>query len=75
MSTVINWIPDNTDDYIACLAEMKVSHNIPHSYCHAMTIDLKRWMQDEHTENEAHVGFSQTATRGECYGLNVGIQY
>src|SRR6266545_1789972 len=32
------------DDYIACLVETKASHNIPHSYRHAMSTDPDRWM-------------------------------
>jgi hypothetical protein len=32
------------DDYIACLTETKASHNIPHSYRHAMSTDPDRWM-------------------------------
>ncbi len=32
------------DDYIACLAETKASHNIPRSYRHAVSSDPDRWM-------------------------------
>ena len=32
------------DDYVACLAEMKASHNIPRSYRHATSSDLDWWM-------------------------------
>src|ERR1700678_2219223 len=31
------------DDFIACLAETKASHNIPRSYKHAMATDPERW--------------------------------
>ena len=32
------------DSYITCLMETKASHNIPHSYCHAMNTDLEHWL-------------------------------
>ncbi len=32
------------DDFIACIAETKASHNIPHSYRHAIATDPDRWM-------------------------------
>ncbi len=32
------------DDYVACLAETKASHNIPRSYRHAISSDPDRWM-------------------------------
>ncbi len=32
------------DDFIACIVETKASHNIPHSYCHAIATDPDRWM-------------------------------
>jgi len=32
------------DNYIACLTETKASHNIPHSYRHAMSTDPDWWM-------------------------------
>ena len=32
------------DGFIACIAETKASHNIPHSYRHAITTDPDRWM-------------------------------
>ena len=32
------------DDFIACLADTKASHQIPHSYRHAITTDPDRWM-------------------------------
>jgi len=32
------------DDYSACMAETKASHNIPRSYRHAMSTDPDRWM-------------------------------
>jgi len=38
------------DNYIACLAETKASHNIPHSYRHAMSTDPDRWMVPMQTE-------------------------
>jgi len=32
------------DDYVACLADTKASHQIPRSYRHAMATDPNRWM-------------------------------
>lgn len=32
------------DNYMACIAEMKASHNIPRSYRHAMMTDPDRWI-------------------------------
>jgi len=32
------------DNYVACMAETKVSHSIPRSYRHAMSTDPDRWM-------------------------------
>jgi hypothetical protein len=43
-STIANWIPVEQTDYIACLAEMKAMHKIPHSYRHAMATDPDRWI-------------------------------
>jgi len=40
----IDWSSVDLDDYTACLVETKASHNIPHSYRHAMTTDPDRWM-------------------------------
>jgi len=37
-------LSEEQDDYIACLAETKASHNIPRSYRHAMATDPDRWM-------------------------------
>jgi hypothetical protein len=34
---------DEHEDFLACLAETKASHNIPHSYQHAMATDPERW--------------------------------
>ncbi len=39
----ITFLSHDQDDYIACLAETKASHNIPHSYRHAMSTDPDRW--------------------------------
>ena len=41
---VLSQLLDAQDDYIACLAETKASHKIPHSYRHAMSTDPDRWM-------------------------------
>ena len=49
-STVINWTPIERDNYAACLAETKASHNIPRSYHHAMTNDPDRWLVPVKTE-------------------------
>jgi len=38
------------DNYIACLAETKASHNIPQFYRHAMSTNLERWMVPMQTE-------------------------
>ena len=40
------------DNYIACLAETKASHNIPHSYHHAMSTNPERWMVPMKVEME-----------------------
>ena len=40
----IDELLDAQDDYVACLAETKASHNIPHSYRHAMSTDPERWI-------------------------------
>jgi len=40
------------DDYIACLTETKASHNIPHSYRHAMATDPDRWTAPMEVEVE-----------------------
>ena len=40
----ISSLSDCQDDYIACLAETKAFHKIPHSYRHAMSTDPNRWM-------------------------------
>jgi len=32
------------DEYIACIADTRASHNIPWSYTHAMATDPDQWM-------------------------------
>jgi hypothetical protein len=39
VKTTFALLSHDQDDYIACLTEMKASHNIPHSYQHAMSTD------------------------------------
>src|SRR5258706_10478605 len=43
-SPVIDGTSVEQNDYITCLSETKASHNIPHSYRHAMATDSDRWM-------------------------------
>lgn len=43
------------DDYIACMAETKSSHNIPRSYHEAMRVDPVRWTEATDTEYEMHM--------------------
>ena len=45
-------LSDTQDDYIACLAETKASHNIPRSYQHAMSTDPDKWMIPMQVEME-----------------------
>ena len=40
------------DEYIACIEEMKASHNIPRSYTHAMATNPDRWMLPMEVEME-----------------------
>ncbi len=42
--TIFTSLSHDQDDYIACLTETKASHNIPHSYRHAMSTDPDRWI-------------------------------
>jgi hypothetical protein len=41
---IIDGLPDDHVNTIACLNEMKASHNIPKSYRHTMATDPERWM-------------------------------
>jgi len=43
-SLTIDRLSTDSDDYAACLVELKASHNILQSYRHAMTTDPDRWM-------------------------------
>jgi hypothetical protein len=45
-------IPAERPEDITCLAEMKATHKIPHSYCHAMATDPDRWMVPMQIEME-----------------------
>ena len=42
--TTLASLSHDQDDYIACLTETKASHNIPHSYRHAMSTDPDQWI-------------------------------
>jgi hypothetical protein len=43
--SVTDWAnpQDEHEDFLACLAETRSSHNIPHSYRHAMATNPERW--------------------------------
>jgi hypothetical protein len=53
-SPAIDWfeLPTDREDFTACLAETKASHNIPRSYRHAMSTDPKRWIKPMQAEME-----------------------
>jgi Reverse transcriptase (RNA-dependent DNA polymerase)/GAG-pre-integrase domain len=43
-NTALDSLPADNEDIAACINETKASHNIPHSYKHAMATDPERWM-------------------------------
>jgi Reverse transcriptase (RNA-dependent DNA polymerase)/GAG-pre-integrase domain/gag-polypeptide of LTR copia-type len=43
-NSAIDSFPADRENMEACLNETKASHNIPHSYKHAMATDPERWM-------------------------------
>jgi hypothetical protein len=47
---IIDGLPDDHVNAIACLNEMKASHNIPKSYRHAMATNPERWTIPMKTE-------------------------
>jgi hypothetical protein len=53
-SPAIDWceVPTDREDFAACLAETKASHNIPRSYRHAMSTDPERWIIPMRTKME-----------------------